>query len=51
VREDLAVKVFGDELAPIIDAGRVSIVIESQESEAAESTTCEEQPHGIEPCR
>ena len=35
----------------IIDAGRVSIMVESQEAEAAESTACEEQPHRIEPCR
>ena len=33
-----------------IEAGRVSIVVESQEAEAAESTAREEQPHGIEPC-
>ena len=35
----------------IIDAGRVSIVGDSQEAEAAEGTAREEQPHGIEPCR
>ena len=34
-----------------IDAGRVSIIVESQEAEATESTACEQQPHGIEPRR